>query len=715
MPYVPVQLPYGGLNIDTSYSAVPAGMTLDALNVLPYDAFKGKFRLGQRKAFCGAFRPGTGGAVDDEVQTILRADAYVTGVGLKQRCIVVKGGEVYIIDDGVTVTLCTRGALASMRTTGPISAAVFGAYCYFADGTYYRKIGITDATPTVTDWSTGAQHPYAHVGSGSNRATLLVRFGGRLAMSGVSTAPNNWFLCKLNDPDSWNPVAGSESAVSGVSSTKYGVPGEPITALIPIGESGLLFAGAHSLTYLTADPVVPDARLIELSRSVGIISQNAWCATDEQSTYVMAQDGLYRITPNDFQITKSNRITSNRLNTFFQAQRFQTLNCSLGYDAEAQNVFIVLSRTDLPSSSIHLIYNQPTNSFWPMKINWPSFYAPTCCGQFPFGTSRAPILAFGSSDGYIGWFDRDLTSGVDGQAANGYKSLSLSPDAATQRINSRLTFGPLIDPSLAEVMLKDIRVELTMDEPIESASYAPYLSGPTLSALSGETAEAAIGESITSVTVTHDPDFPMVIVDAGTHALANGGSPTFTLYDGGIQTGSPLTQTEAIDFLFETEIAGTYTTADTLITDPISRTYIKNGLRVYNDGGSSIDWFIQHIESPSPKAAFQRDEALPGAAASTPAGIYVYKSEQLRNLPGSSALPAGITAPRMIVNAAIYNPLNITDFGEMTPGSNDSYRCRIRDQSIFLRIESAGVPWAVERMAILAEQRTHTNDVKRTY
>jgi len=714
MPYVPVQLPYGGLNIDTSYSAVPAGMTLDALNVLPYDAFKGKFRLGQRKAFCGAFRPGAGAAADDEVQTILRADAYVVSVGLKQRCIVVKGGEVYVIDDGVTVTACSRGALAAMRTTGPISAAVFGQYCYFADGTYYRKIDITAATPTVVDWTTGAQNPYTHVGSGSNRATLLVRFGGRLAMSGVSSAPNNWFLSKLNDPDNWAPAAGPEHAVSGVSSTSFGVPGEPITALIPVGESGLLFAGAHSLTYLTADPVVDGARLIELSRSVGIISQNAWCTTDEQTTYLMAQDGLYRVTPNDFQITKGNRITSNRLNTFFQAQRFQTLNCALGYDAEAQNVFITLSRTDLPSSSIHLIYNQPTNSFWPMKINWPSFYAPTCCGQFPFGTSRAPILAFGSSDGYIGWFDRDLTSGVDGQAANGYKSLSLSPDAATQRIDSRLTFGPLIDPSLAEVMLKDIRIELTMDEPIEATAYQPYLSGPTLTALSGQTAEEAIGESITSVTISHDPDFPLVVVDAGTHALADGGSPTFTLYDGGIQTGSPLTQAEAIDFLFETEIAGTYTTSDTLITDPISRTYIKNGLRVYNPDGTTINWYVQHIETPSSKPAFLRDEALPNAAALTPAGTYRYSPEQLMS-PSTSTLPVGITPPRMRVEAAQYDPAKTVEFGEMTPGANDSYRCRIRDQAIFLRIESAGVPWGVERMAVLAEQRTHANDVKRSY
>ena len=719
MPYAPVTLPYRGVSVDSSYAALPAGFAAQAMNVVPYDSYKGKLRLGQRRPLLGAYEfNDTSPAVVREVQVILRADAYVGGV-LKQRCIVVAGGEVYIIDDGGTATYCARPTLNAMKSTGHIGAAVFGQYCYFADGTYYRKLDITDATPDVVDW-THANGPYNYIGSGSDRATLLVRFGGRLAMSGVKGAPNNWFLCHINNPDDWHPSAGNNhDAVAGVSSTRFGVPGEPIVALVPVGESGLLFAGRHTMTYLTADPVVTDARLIELSRSVGIVSERAWCASDAQTIYMMAQDGLYRVQPNDFQVTKSGRITSGRLDTFFQQQKFDALNCVLGYDAEAQNVYCIMSRTDLPGSSVHLLYSQATDAFWPWQTGWPAFQAPTCCGEFPFGDARAPILAFGSEDGYIGWFDRDLTSGVDGQAAVGYKSVSdfdvNNDEAAAQRVTSSITFGPVLQPALGQVMMKDVRVELTMDEPVEDTAFSTpidRLTGPFLSILSGQTAEEAIGENIIAVSVTIDPDFPAVVVDGGTAAdfTPGAGSP----YDGGTANQAWSTSTDqALDLLFPPEIAGNYETSDTLISDPTARTYTKDTYRIYNIGGAppTTDWYIQHVTG-SPQDAFQRDATLPGTSADTPGGTYLYMSEQ-RIL--NYLLPTGITPPRYKVSSATYDNTNSNLLGTLLPGRNDAFRCRIRDQAAYVRIESLGVPWAIERMAVLIEPYGHTKNVKGTY
>jgi hypothetical protein len=130
-------------------------------------------------------------------------------------------------------------------------------------------------------------------------------------------------------------------------STKFSIPGEPIVALIPMAESGLLFAGRHTMTYLSADPVFnTQARMIELSRSVGIVSAKAWCVSDAQTVYIMAQDGLYRVRPNEFQVTQSGRITGGRLDSFFQSQKFDKLDCSLGFDPEIQNIYCIMSRTE---------------------------------------------------------------------------------------------------------------------------------------------------------------------------------------------------------------------------------------------------------------------------------------------------------------------------------------------------------------------------------
>lgn len=431
----------------------------------------------------------------------------------------------------------------------------------------------------------------------------------------------------------------------------------------------------------------------------------------------MAQDGLYRVRPNEFQITQSGRITGGRLDSFFQSQKFDQLNCSLGYDPEIQNIYCILSRTDLPSSSTHLVYSQATDSFWTIRTGWTAFQAPSCIGEFPFGDARSPVLALGSEDGYIGWFDRDLTSGVDGQAAVGYKGgpFDVTNDqAAAQKIVSSLTIGPVVSPNLSQVMLRDMRVELTMDEPQENQDFNTpnvRLTGPFLSILSGQTAEEAIGEAIVNVTVTYDPSFPAVVLDGGDVAT----SPAYTdTYDCGIPVFGTITT--GIDLAYPQSIAPhTYTTTDTLITDPTARTYSFGANRIYNLGsGGSTDWVIQNVIGlANTPTLFIRDESLPGVSLDTPGGVYVYGDGgtvlPLPTLPGSSP------SPRIVVSSGTYTNTNFIQIGELQSGRNDALRCRIRDQAVFARIDSYGVPWAVERMAALIDPMPHTKNVKGTY
>jgi hypothetical protein len=593
------------------------------------------------------------------------------------------------------------------------------------------------------------------------------------------------------------------------------------------------------------------------------------------------------------------------------------LNCSLGFDPEIQNIYCIMSRTDLPSSSTHLVYSQATDSFWAIRTGWTSFQAPSCIGEFPFGDARSPVLALGSEDGYLGWFDRNLTSGVDGQAATGYKGVG-SPftvdnnQAAAQKIVSALTIGPIVSPNLSQVMLRDMRVELTMDEPQEEQDFnSPNvrLTGPFLSILSGQTAEEAIGEAIVNVTVTYDPSFPAVVLDGGVpydsrtnlllrsqeltttpwrlggvalfipnNVLAPDGTLTaetliwnagatvrnaFTLQDVAIsptttytysawiksigstaktdimirsknaagsdralvaqfseqtltssvvinsgnvwmnvstrvtsypnnwwrvevtgtspsdtvsgdvsiltgQTGNgvigaavwgaqlefapaatayiPTTSAavigtiwdavspyefglqsptvpynpsfpNGIDNAYPQSVAPhTYTTLDTLITDSTVRTYGFGDNRIYNTGvAPSNAWKIQNQVNPSTIASlFTRDESLPDTSLDTPGGVYVYgdgipTTYPLPTLPGSSP------SPRVVVSSGTYNNTNSIQIGELQSGRNDALRCRIRDQAVFARIDSDGVPWAIERMAALIDPITHTKNVKGSY
>jgi hypothetical protein len=526
------------------------------------------------------------------------------------------------------------------------------------------------------------------------------------------------------------------------------------------------------------------------------------------------------------------------------------------------------------------------------------------------------VLALGSTSGYVGWFDRNLTSGVDGQAATGYKGAGspfevTNDEAAAQKIVSSLTIGPVVSPNLSQVMLRDIRVELTMDEPQEVTDFnSPNvrLTGPFLSILSGQTAEEAIGEAIVNVTVTYDPSFPAVVLDGGVPydsrtnllrrsqelttspwSLANvnlfipnnvlapdgtltaetliwnngatvnnayiiqgfvpiasttytysvwiksigstaktnimmisynasntprylvaqfseqtlqsavvvnsgniyqnvstrvtsypndwwrveltGTFPSDSIATGQVailsgQTGNgvigaavwgaqlevapaatayiPTTSaavtayiwdaespyefgqqsptvpyspsfTEGIENAYPQSVAPhTYTTLDTLITDSTARTYAFGDNRVYNTGvAPSNNWKIQNQVDPITSASlFTRDESLPDTSLDTPGGVYVYENATalpLPNLPGSSP------SPRVVVSSGTYTNTNYIQIGELQSGRNDALRCRIRDQAVFARIDSYGVPWAIERMAALIDPMQHTKNVKGSY
>jgi hypothetical protein len=462
--------------------------------------------------------------------------------------------------------------------------------------------------------------------------------------------------------------------------------------------------------------------MIELSRSVGIVSSKAWCVSDAQTVYIMAQDGLYRVRPNEFQVTQSGRITGGRLDSFFQSQKFDKLNCSLGFDPEIQNIYCILSRTDLPSSSTHLVYSQATDSFWAIRTGWTAFQAPSCIGEFPFGDARSPVLALGSEDGYLGWFDRNLTSGVDGQAAVGYKGGS-SPftvnnlQAAAQKIVSSLTIGPVVSPNLSQVMLRDMRIELTMDEPQEVVDFNTpnvRLTGPFLSILSGQTAEEAIGEAIVNVTVRYDPSFPAVVLDGGDASVI----PRVEDPVGGYDFGVPVfVGTTGINLAYPQSLAPhTYTTLDTLITDPTARTYAFGDNRIFNTGSPpSNGWKIQNeVNVGNIQTLFTRDESLPGTSLDTPGGVYVYGDGIPTALP-LPTLPGSSQSPRIVVSSGTYTNTNSIQIGELQSGRNDALRCRIRDQAVFARIDSNGVPWAIERMAALIDPMTHTKNVKGTY
>ena len=160
---------------------------------------------------------------------------------------------------------------------------------------------------------------------------------------------------------------------------------------------------------------------------------------------------------------------------------------------------------------------------------------------------------------------------------------------------------------------------------------------------------------------------------------------------------------------------GTYTTSDSLITDPTERVYRKTLTRIRNTGTAppNTDWQVESFPSTGfPEPQYKRDNAAENTVRETPGGTYFYWSTQRA---AGFLLPSEITSPRYVVQTAVYDETSVTLLGNLTTGRNDALRCRIRDQAAYVRIESRGVPWALERMSVLVEPYGHTKNVKGTY
>jgi hypothetical protein len=694
MPYLPANLPMRGITADSGWASMPQGFTADCMNVLPYDPFRGRLRIGQRSPMAVAYWFEDDNEDGVEIQAILRADAYVSGV-LKQRTVIVAGGVVYVVNPGSAAVLCsgqgTVGSLSpTLATTGQIGAAQFKGYVYFCDGAAYKKIDITSATPTVSTW-TG---PASVVAASANKAKLLVRFGARLAMSGVNTSESNWWLSKVDDAETWTPGSNEGDPQAGSSSTRFGQIGEPIRALIPVGESGLMFATANSLSYLTADPVVDSAQIVSLSRTVGITGPKAWCTGDGQAVYVLAQSGLYRFNPNEFQVTQANRVTFGRLDTYFKAQRFDDLDPVLAYDSERGTVWCFMSRSD-GESSTHLAYHEGTDSFWPCRIALPGLYAPKCAGQMPSIGTKPPHVAVGGSAGLLGWFESAIASGVDGILADGYEGVGgctapTDSEAEAQVIASRLVLGPLLVDQPGDVMLRDFRVELAADSPQDDSDWT-FLTGPYLDVVSAPTAQEALSSDILAVTVDFASTF-----DAVEPLDIDGGDAAETVFD------TDYDGDDAAETSFANQLDGWYapnlqdarfTTTDTLTTEPTERIYTHGSYRiVYDTDGWYLEYTTGAVKLAKKSTYWWND---PGE--DNPAGLY--REDEVTLTPDPP-----IPQTRVPVVAAAFEDQVLTELGELLPGRNDSLRCRIRCGAAYGRLRSTGKPWALARISVMADQ-----------
>lgn len=705
MPYIGANLPYKGWTTDTQFSSVPPGFSQDILNVMPVDQGRRRMRLSSRAGFNPIYEFGSAGPI----QCMVRCVAYTGASGalktvIKDRTIVVKAGVVYYLEQGGVPTVCSIAGGASAPVNTPaLNASVrtvegvqFNDYVYLCDGINYVKVDISLTVPEVQKWDDPYNHIKVTVSGTSNYATLVARYGARIVLAGVADAETNWFMSHIDNPEDWNPTSGSVTDSIAGGGSDYGTLGDRIVALIPLGNTGLLFAGQRSMSYLTVDPALGDPQIITLSRNIGIVGPRAFCYGPEKIAYILGYEGLYRVTPNDFSLDRAQLISLNVLDAFFSKTQWEDLDVLLTYDLELRGVWIWLTRRDQPSVSVHLFYSEQTGGFFPQRLYEPAFYGALTTCQAVVADGRTPVALLGSADGKIGYFDYRIISGIDGYPASGYNSNEggtytppTAEESVDRRVLSNLTLGPVIGDLGTRVMVRDVLVELNSEEHLPDEDVKGNLPRPTLALSYGDTAEKAIAASLTTVRVVLG-DEP--IVDGGAASTSSFASTV----DG--DDATPASITDYMDGAYAPSEFGLYEARSTFV-DPENRVYdgASPDAEYYlkrDTFDSAERWLIYHTDTNN---LIYAQQAINAVYSTDPTvGEYFF-------VPDGVTTAAGLQSDDTATIAGVLIEAENLALGELYEGNNNHFRCRVRAGALYMQIASQGYPWALERASVLVD------------
>lgn len=319
--------------------------------------------------------------------------------------------------------------------TTRISGVEFYNQFYMCDGTKYLVLDVP--TRNLQDWSIlckaldNDDNPTGdpNIPGGSNatddpKCSLITRHMGRLVLSGYAPFPNNWFMSDYytdsieigHGPNNWDVTNGA------VSGTSTGLPeiGEPIKAMFPFREEALVFGCLNSISLLQGDPGDENgsATITSISRDIGIIGPDAWAHGPNRSLFFFGTNGLYYLSPNEFNVSQTNRLSVGRMDREFASIDLAKFDVKLVYDYYLYGLHIFMSPKQAATGQTrHYFYDERSQAMWPME--YPESVGPAACTYYPDPSPANRRVLLGGYDGHVRYFD-PLATSDDGTAIDSY-------------------------------------------------------------------------------------------------------------------------------------------------------------------------------------------------------------------------------------------------------------------------------------------------------
>lgn len=320
----------------------------------------------------------TDGAVPDF--EALGVDPGVHWVEVREGTDVVPG--TYLIDSvsGGTVTL------ASDPTTSPGAKSI-----EYAIVTGVRVLDTEASTLTLMTPSGG------FIPTGASAVAVYL---DRL----VWAVGRNWYMSRQGDPGDYDYGADPEDPARAIAgnASDAGQPADPIVAMAGVGYDYLIFFAESAIWVMRGDPGY-GGRLYNLSRTLGCVSQKAWCYGQNVDIFFLSKEGLCHLPSG---ASEPEQLSPERMPREMKRIDRDNYYISLAYDPLDRGVLVFATPRDATRGN-HWWFDLDTTSFWPVRFGSNS-QQPLHALTFGGAPTRSRRVVLACFDGYIReWFGQN--------------------------------------------------------------------------------------------------------------------------------------------------------------------------------------------------------------------------------------------------------------------------------------------------------------------
>jgi len=328
-------------------------------------------------------------------------------------------------------------------------------------------VDVATDTPTVTQMWPAPFTADKRGGGVPFGCGLAAAYNDRLVLA----RDHVWYMSRAGDIWDFDFSQEDAAAAIGGSLANVGQIGSPITALAPFGDDYLVFGCLNELWVLKGDPGAGGV-MSNLSRTVGIVGQNAWCITPTGEMVFLSTDGVYVLPSGAGAYPQS--LSRDKLPRELMSVDRSRVRVCMAYDVQRRGIWLYL--TPDTEQGRHWFIAWPAGTFWPIRFAL-SNYDPIAALRFnsPFW---GEIMVTNNRTGSLlspRRVPRDMDYGFTSHVVIG--PLLLGGESATAIINELTAELPELSTPIQWELLAGDTLEGALAAPaVESGTFGPGYS-----------------------------------------------------------------------------------------------------------------------------------------------------------------------------------------------------------------------------------------------